>query len=741
MPTLIRPAFVRPRIAKRELAFFAAAGAFVLAGFAGPAAAAVDAWSSIGPFGGSVKAIAIDSQNPSTLYAVSQVVGGVFKTTNGGAQWARISAGMTDPYPFGIVIDPTNHQTLYAPGGATLYKSTNGGEGWTSLQNGAGLYGLVVNPHSASTLYAIGGNGIGGFTVVTSSDGGSDWSPTGSGLPTTGQVITLTIDPNTPSTIYAGTSQGVYKTTTSGGSWSASNTGQATNFDAAVIVIDPTSATHLFAAGNSSTASLIYESNDAGAHWSAFTTKGLYTPSLSTITDLRIDPKTPSTLYVAQGYALQSAVFVNKGRASSWTSISSGLDEPGNSVNQLAINPTTTSTLYAATDTGVFATTDGGAKWRAANQGLANTRVTALAISQKSPATIYAGTLSGLSKSTNGGAAWTAINKGLAMDVYPPLPLFTAIAIDPSNPQHVLLGLEFGNPSNLAETTNGGASWKYVGGVFSLLNAHSAGAVYSIAFDPLNAKVIFAGTYAGLYRSTDGGESWTLLNPPPATQDDRNTQPQGSGGLSPGSAQTVVTVQTSGPATVTVTQVNNGVQVQVSYSTDSATPKPTWTPAPDQSGMLPYTVEEALPIRPADQEITMSAGAGNSPPGNGAYARTQNFQPSKKPGAGSHAVPTISSNKWVLWGPPPGINPNFCPPVTGFARDGKTPTTLYAGGNYGCGVLQGANYGQSVTPLNSGFPYQSLAVGALAMTPNGCDLYAGTAGGGVWRFTFKRSGC
>src|SRR5437879_6238708 len=53
--------------------------------------AGVNTWTSSGPYGGSVPDLVIDPQNPSTLYAGTDV--GVFKTTDGGDNWTAINPG------------------------------------------------------------------------------------------------------------------------------------------------------------------------------------------------------------------------------------------------------------------------------------------------------------------------------------------------------------------------------------------------------------------------------------------------------------------------------------------------------------------------------------------------------------------------------------------------------------------------------------------------------------------------
>lgn len=701
----------------------AALGLLSLVGLVPSAQAGTNTWTSVGPFGGQVKWLAIDPKSPATLYAVGQL-GGVFKSTNSGGQWTRITTGMTDPFSYYcITIDPSNHEIVYVCDAITLYKSTNGGSSWTSLSSGGGLFGLVVDPQSSSRLYAI----LNGATVSTSTNGGQSWTQVGSGLPSGAAISNLAINPTTPATLYAATTQGVYKTVNSGGSWSPSNTGLPTNMQVYLVRIDPTSSSHLFAVGISGNAGVIYQSTNAGASWSAFPSKGL----TAGIVDFEIDPKTPGTLYVALGggYGV-SGVFVNKNGAATWTAVDTGLGVPLNTINQIAINPTTAATLYAATNNGVFSTTNGGSKWQAVNKGLANTQTTVLAIAPSSPATLYAGTLAnGIFKSTNSGGTWAVINNGLEQDNA--LPITMSIAVDPSNPQHLLAGFEFANASNLAQSTNGGSSWSYVAAL------NNAGTVYSIAFNPTNAKAVLAGTDAGLYSSSNGGTSWTLLNPSPSGI--RSNAVPAAGGLPPGATTSVnLTVLDPLAQGVGMLLLSNDQLTETIYETtkDGGDSGADWTEFSEPSDI--EMEPTGLFLGGGPNGTAVSVLGNKSPPGPPAVSQNLSVNaPTKR----FHGLSTIQLNKWVPWASPKGINPDFCPPVPAFAQNPSTLTTIYAGGNYGCGVLEGTNFGQTVTPMNTGLPYQSLAVNALAITPNGCDLYAGTGGGSVYSYTFKRSGC
>ena len=107
-------------------------------------------------------------------------------------------------------------------------------------------------------------------------------------------------------------------------------------------------------------------------------------------------------------------------------------------VRKLAIDPQTTSTLYAgASAGGVFKSVDAGATWSTVNTGLdyANNSISALAIDARNPSTLYAGTSSrGLFKSTNGGVNWFTVSGGL-----PDLRV-SALAIDPQTTTTLYVG-------------------------------------------------------------------------------------------------------------------------------------------------------------------------------------------------------------------------------------------------------------------------------------------------------------
>jgi photosystem II stability/assembly factor-like uncharacterized protein len=165
--------------------------------------------------------LVVDPQDPNTLYALAlSAYYQIWKSTDGGKNFRPIIAGLPT-FPsggtasvFAFAVDPQNSGTLYAwvprfdypPLDGGLFKSTNGGEAWEALKpglpDGVRLNSLALDPRNTDTLYAGTFDG-----VLKSTDRGAHWIPANSGL-TTLRVNALAVDPRNPNTVYAATSGG-----------------------------------------------------------------------------------------------------------------------------------------------------------------------------------------------------------------------------------------------------------------------------------------------------------------------------------------------------------------------------------------------------------------------------------------------------------------------------------------------------------------------------------------------------
>ena len=186
---------------------------------------------------------------------------------------------------------------------------------------------------------------------------------------------------------------------------------------------------------------------------------------------------------------------------------------------------------FGATGGGIFKTTDGGIHWRPVADGqLKLGSVGAIAVSDSDPNIVYAGMGEadlrgnashgdGVYKSTDAGKTWK--NVGL-VDTQQ----IGAVKIDPKDPNTVFvaaMGHANGhNPERgVFRTKDGGKTWKKV-----LFKSDKAGAI-DLSIDPANSQVIYASIYqflrqpwtfesggpdSGLWRSTDGGDTWTDIS-------------------------------------------------------------------------------------------------------------------------------------------------------------------------------------------------------------------------------------
>ena len=518
--------------------------------------------------------LVVDPTNPSVLYAGS-LWGGVLKSTDWGAQWRDMNKGLTNPRVRTLVIDPINSSTLYAgTEGGGVFQSTDGGANWVVINNDLTILdvrALAIDPNDSSSLYAgtIGGvfksvdqgaswveinSGLTGFIVLTlavdpsnpsilyagtldagvfrSTDQGASWAAPSSGP---SGIRALAIDPTNPSTLYVSTGDGVFKSINEGTSWERINSG-LTNTNVRVLTIDPTNSSTLYA-GTSGGG--VFRSADGGASWveanSGLTNMDVRTVAIDPtnasllyagtfgggvfrstdggstwvedlekpiVQALAVDPSDTSTLYAA---IIGGGVFVSSDRGASWGPRSNGL--PRLTVFALALDPTNPSNLFAGGfGAGVFRSTDMGANWEEINDGLTTDRVITLAIDPATPSTLYVGTQGGMFKSTDMGNNWMEINSGLTIEVAPDVfevQSVRSLAIDPTNTSIIYAGTDKGD---VFRSTDGGGTWELSD------SGLTGGFVETLVFDPTNPSTLYAGNSHGAFRSTNSGANWVGIN-------------------------------------------------------------------------------------------------------------------------------------------------------------------------------------------------------------------------------------
>ncbi|MEI6509900.1 MAG: hypothetical protein WCO14_03020 [bacterium] len=322
-------------------------------------------WTPL-PLFGAIMALVIDPSNPLVLYA-SIEENGVYKSTNGGANWVSSSIGLSDSEVRSLAIVSSNPQTLYASANDGVFKSINGGANWVSFSSGmtnTNVWCLAINPSNPQILYA-GTHGAGGG-VFKSSNGGTNWVLSSNGL-TYSFVRSLAINPSNPQILYAGTyGGGIFKSSNGAANWGEVSSGLTNKY------------------------------------WLS----------------LAIDPSNPQTLY-AGSYG--DAAWKSTNGGMDWTSSSIGL--LNGFVGSLAIDPSNSQTIYAGTDDGIFKSGNSGDNWADFSSGLLSRNLYALAIDPSNSQIIYAGASGGAFKYTppsiillyNLSAGWNMISVPLVL--------------------------------------------------------------------------------------------------------------------------------------------------------------------------------------------------------------------------------------------------------------------------------------------------------------------------------------
>lgn len=220
-----------------------------------------------------ITSIVYDPTTSTTLYAGSKG-GGVSKSTDGGQTWRPINEGITNFFITSIAIDPTTSTTLYAGTSDSftedIFKSTDGGENWISLDIRKPITCIVIDPGSPTILYA--GTEIDG--LQKSIDGGNNWYPIIMGLDVW-RIYSLYLNPNQPWILYAVTNKGLFKSIDSGENWN-SILGRS---DISSVFVDPVVPDIIYF---STLRDGVYRSVDGGSTWQRLI-DGLSCPHINVI--------------------------------------------------------------------------------------------------------------------------------------------------------------------------------------------------------------------------------------------------------------------------------------------------------------------------------------------------------------------------------------------------------------------------------------------------------------------------
>ncbi len=274
----------------------------------------------------------------------------------------------------------------------------------------------------------------------------------------------------------------------------------------------------------------LFHSSDQGGAWSSASSS----IGSADVLSLASDPTRLGVAYAGTSHGL----FKTTNSGNTWTPSNSGMANSG--VLSISVDPLSPNTIYACQSTDLYKSVDAANTWRAIRaegctvvaadpktegivwQGFpfdfpivtpdgggtfygtfGKVVAHAIAIDPSNSSNVFFGADNqGLLVSNNGGVTFTQITSGLAASNGSSVNV-NAISVDPRNTARVLVGTDTGAYLSLTAGTT-----------FQSTSGIGTRKVLSILFDPSNDNIALAGTAGGgVYRSTDGGQTWTADGP------------------------------------------------------------------------------------------------------------------------------------------------------------------------------------------------------------------------------------
>jgi photosystem II stability/assembly factor-like uncharacterized protein len=304
-----------------------------------------------------IVSIAVHPTNPGILYVATNE--SVYKSRDAGSTWTRMATDLSSYRVLSLALDPLHPASVYAGTmGDAVYKSPDGGQRWIAHNGGLKEHISVVNrfvfdPRDSETVYAATTVG-----VFRSTDGGRLWEDRMAGMKEVHIVFTITLDPTRPHVFYAGTTGGAYRSMDGTATWKKINNGliPAEILDASMslgvstIAVDPRSPGTVYAGTNNG----LFKSTDMGDTWNRIGS------SLSDqyISSLIIDPANPRTLYAGGRAGIQKSTDGGQ----TWQAMNEGLETLN--IRTIVMSPLDPNLLYAGTNgSGLYRSADGARTW------------------------------------------------------------------------------------------------------------------------------------------------------------------------------------------------------------------------------------------------------------------------------------------------------------------------------------------------------------------------------------------
>jgi hypothetical protein len=468
---------------------------------------------------------------------------GLKKSIDAGVHWSNV-AGMPGVSVQSVAFDPANASNMVlATSDARVFRSADGGATWmpsttpSTTLNDLGYTGFVTyNPHKSGEVWFVANGTPGGIfrsddaslmswhpvspaagrgayslsfpaanVVYTprwfSTNDGDSWSTYGP-VPWYG-ATSLVFAPDTTRIAYISDDDvGVRKTIDGGQTWLAKNQG-LTGLRMASMDVSRADPLRVYASFMGPLG--IYRSGDGTSHWTYYPISDSFN-----VHQVLEDPFDPSHVYAATDPGL----YKTTDTCETWTNLGWNVppSSPNNSLYALALDPHHKGHMLAAMGTGSFNTGqswlyssgDGGATWQGPITTPENLRrVTSITFDPEISDTVYVTTFgTGLLRSTDSGTSWTRIDDGT-----PEMKFLANVAIA-THPRRVLMVQcdpgGFVARAGSVRSLDGGSTWQ---GVSDVYNGQASPS--SCVFADYDSTRLYASSPWGLYFSGDMGGTWT----------------------------------------------------------------------------------------------------------------------------------------------------------------------------------------------------------------------------------------
>ena len=552
---------------------------------------------------GEATQIRIAPSDPNVIYAVFDANDmSAWKSTDAGVTWRRVAH---NAHSSDLVVNPINPDiAIYSVLENNVYGTFDGGRSWRAVltaaagfERGAAQFNaLAQSTSSPNVVYAaVGGEelgimgGTGNSTIYRSSDSGSSWEEVWQGSEL-GAVYSLTVAAGDPNVVLAGGNAGIFRSTDSGRSWVTAWTAQQSLlardniYSMASTPLDP----DLFFAGH--TGNGVLRSDDGGVSW-VQSSQGI---TNTKIHEVVIAPSNPQIVYAGS----HGGVFRSDDGGLTWQPRNDGLEFLN--VATMDVHPSNPDIVYASTGVqlntnhtlhfvsgfqsgdGLYKTTNGGRSWTRTDEGLEEYGIVTLMGDPNLPFRFWLGGAAarGAFMSPDGGDTFIfapSLASHYSMIIVsgrrPPYPLYQTstqifgelmksedlgrtwtlqksqflrgisqetrdtglyvesglthihlpgLAIDPNDDNRLYVGnvhdayqpVDFNlTGAHIFRSTDGGATWTESSEGFPIATQTSIG---FILVDPTDSNVVYVATTVhesttaiGVYRSDDAGGTWS----------------------------------------------------------------------------------------------------------------------------------------------------------------------------------------------------------------------------------------